>query len=78
MATENGHDHAHPKMAMPDGSLAGFDTLDALFQVIQCLNTTRPSQIRAACPATLVQLLRKVITISVSAVRPPSPPPAVT
>ena len=34
MATENGHDHPHSKMSMPDGNLAGFDTIDALFQVI--------------------------------------------
>ncbi len=32
MATENGHDHANSKI---HGHLAGFDTLDALFQVIQ-------------------------------------------
>ena len=53
MATENGHDHAHAKVSAPSGSLAGFDTLDALFQVIRsvpCHKRCTPHE--PGCPST--------------------------
>ena len=34
MSTENGHSQAHRKASPADGSLAGYDTLEALLQVI--------------------------------------------
>jgi len=73
MATENGHDHADSKISMPDGNLAGFDTLDALFQVIQSHIIARPSEVRAANCDFAVQHVRSVTSSCVSALSPPPP-----